>query len=68
MNSYRTHKQTLKIMLSMVETGKLLSRKQAARYFGCREGTISTWLNQLREDGNVIRYSRSLQRYILLKK
>lgn len=68
MSSYRTHKQTLDTMLRMLEKGRLISREQAARLFGCRKETISIWINELRGAGHKIHFSRSLQKYVLLKK
>lgn len=67
MSSYRSHKQTLDRILNMLEKGRFISRTQAAGLFGCAEVTITLWLNQLREDGHKIRYSRSLQKYVLVK-
>jgi hypothetical protein len=55
-------------MLNMLEKGRFISRTQAAQLFDCREGTITVWLNELREDGHEIHYSRSLQKYVLHKK
>ena len=52
----------------MLEKGRFISRRQAAALFGCTEGTITIWLNELREDGHDIHYSRSLQKYQLVKK
>lgn len=65
MNSYRSHGQELKIVLEMLEKKRFISRQHAARYFGCSEDTITNWINQLREQGYVIYYSRSLQRYVI---
>jgi len=55
-------------MLNMLEKGRFISRRQAAQVFGCTKGTITIWLNELREGGQEIRYSRSLQKYVLGKK
>ncbi|MEJ7778997.1 MAG: hypothetical protein WKF68_05355 [Daejeonella sp.] len=68
MCSYRSHQQSLLRMLKMLEKGRLLSRRQATQLFGCTEGTITAWLNELREDGYNVHYSRSLQKYVLQKK
>ncbi|MDO8992218.1 helix-turn-helix domain-containing protein [Daejeonella sp.] len=68
MNSYRSHQQNLLRILEMLEKGRFISRRQAARLFDCTEGTITIWLNELREDGHKIHYSRSLQKYVLNKK
>jgi len=68
MNSYRSHQQNLIRILEMLEKGRFISRRQAARLFDCTEGTITIWLNELREDGHKIQYSRSLQKYVLNKK
>ncbi|SKB40307.1 DeoR family transcriptional regulator [Daejeonella lutea] len=67
MNSYRSHGQHLKVMLEMLEKGRFISRQQAARYFDCSEDTITNWLNELRDEGHEIHFSRSLQRYVLKK-
>ena len=66
MGSFRTHRYRLKQLLNMLERGRLLSRKQAAMLFGCSERSVTSWLNELREEHD-IRYSRALQRYILIK-
>lgn len=68
MSSYRSHKQTLDTMLSMIEKGGLISRRQAARFFSCSEDSITNWINELREQGHDVYYSRSLQKYLLRKK
>lgn len=68
MNSYRSHQQNLLSILHMLEKGRFISRRQAAQLFACTEGTITIWLNELREDGHEIYYSRSLQKYVLNKK
>jgi biotin operon repressor len=52
----------------MLEKGRFISRAQAARLFDCSEDSITNWLNELRENGYKIRYSRSLQKYTLIKK
>lgn len=67
MNSYRSHQHNLLRILEMLEKGRFISRRQAARLFDCTEGTITIWLNELREDGHEIHYSRSLQKYVLKK-
>ena len=54
-------------MLEMLEKGRFASRAKAAGVFGCTEGTITKWLNELREDGHKIHYSRAMQKYILEK-
>jgi len=55
-------------MLNMLEKGRFISRRQAALQFGCSEDSITNWINDLREEGHDIHYSRSLQKYILHKK
>lgn len=67
MRSYRSHKQNLAIILDMVEKGRLISRKQAARLFRCTEKTITDRIKELKEDGHEIHYSRSLKKFILKK-
>ncbi|MEJ7780780.1 MAG: helix-turn-helix domain-containing protein [Daejeonella sp.] len=68
MSSFRSHQQNLLRMLNMLEKGRFISRGQAARLFDCSEDTITNWISELKEDGHDIRYSRSLQKYILHKK
>jgi len=55
-------------MLNMLEKGRFISRSQTARLFDCSEDTITNWINELRDNGYDIRYSRSLQKYTLIKK
>ena len=68
MNSYRSHKQNLQKMINMIEKGRFISRRQAALQFECSEDSITNWINELREEGHAIHYSRSLQKYVLDKK
>lgn len=68
MNSYRSHKNDLLRMLAMLEKGRFISRRQAALQFGCSEDSITNWINDLKEEGHQIYYSRSLQKYVLSKK
>lgn len=65
MSSSRTHQRILLRIITMLKKGRFLSRGQAARLFNCTEQTITVWLNELREDGHQIRYSRSLQRFVI---
>lgn len=68
MSDYLSHQEILNRILSMLEKGRLLSRRQGARLFDCDEDTFTNWINQLRKSGHQIRYSRSLQKYTLVKK
>ncbi len=68
MNSFKSHKQNLQLILEMLDKGRLISRRQVARQFGCSEDSITNLINELREEGYSIHYSRSLQKYILHKK
>ncbi|MEJ7778750.1 MAG: helix-turn-helix domain-containing protein [Daejeonella sp.] len=68
MSSFRSHQENLLRMVNMLEKGRFISRRQAARLFECTERTITIWLNELREAGHDIQYSRSLQKYVLHKK
>lgn len=55
------------MLLEMIEKGRLISRQQAARLFHCSEKTITARINELKEDGHDIHYSRSIQRFIIKK-
>ena len=65
MRSYQSHKRNQAILLEMIEKGRLISRQQAARFFHCSEKTITARLNELKEEGNDIHYSRSVKKFIL---
>ncbi|WP_169303313.1 hypothetical protein [Pedobacter cryophilus] len=47
----------------MIKKGRLISRNYAANYFNCTPETIGKWINELKEEGHLIKYSRSLQKY-----
>lgn len=68
MNRFKSHKQNLQRILNMLEKGRFISRRQASVLFECTDQTITVWLNELREDGHEIHYSRSLQKFTLIKK
>ncbi len=67
MRSYRSHSEDMIHLLDMLEKGRLVSRKQAAKLFGCSEKTVTAWIQECREKGHDIHYSRALQKYILKK-
>lgn len=52
-------------LLDMLEKGRLISREQATKLFGCSAKTVTAWIKELQEKGHDIQYSRALQKYIL---
>ncbi|WP_371135121.1 HTH domain-containing protein [Daejeonella sp.] len=55
-------------MLEMLKKGKLISRSQVAQLLGTSEQTVTARIKELRYLGHKIQYSRSLHKYILIKK
>lgn len=68
MSAYRTYKQNLSSMLEMLKKGELISRKQVAQLLGISVQTVTARIKELRHQGHLIHYSRSLNQYTLLKK
>lgn len=67
MRSYSSHHEDLTKLLDILEKGRLISRNQAAKLFGCSEKTVTAWIKELQGKGHDIYYSRALQKYILKK-
>ncbi len=68
MSSYQSITQNLLILMDLLIKGELLSLKQAAELFNCSEATITNRLNCLRESGYKIQYSRSVHKFVLIKR
>jgi biotin operon repressor len=55
---YKTYAQRLDYLKELIEKGQLSSPKDLSEKFECSERTISKMINDLRESGIEIKYSR----------
>jgi biotin operon repressor len=55
---YKTYAQRLDYLKELIEKGQLLSPKDLSEKFECSERTIRKMINDLRESGIEIKYSR----------
>ena len=65
MMTHRLYQKRLALVLECVRAGNLTSPVELAKQFQCTEKTIRNMINALRNDGHRIRYSRSLQKYLI---
>ncbi|MEQ8573367.1 HTH domain-containing protein [Fulvivirga sp.] len=64
---YLTYSKRLNYLLELVEKGKLQSPDQLTNKFDCSERTVRKMINDLRELGHDIKYSRRTMKYSLEK-
>lgn len=61
------HTRRLDYLLEMIEKERISSPGQIAQKFDCCEKTARNMINQLREQGHNVEYSRTAGRYIIKK-
>ena len=67
MVNFQTYESQRDYLLELIEKKYPLARKALAKKFNCEEHRITRIINDLRVNKNYnIRYSKSLQRYVLL--
>ena len=64
---YRTYSDRLAYILEMIRKGQVSSPDQLAERFDCSERTIRKMINDLRQSGHTIKYSRREMKYVLIK-
>ena len=57
--NFLDYSERLDYLLEMIEKGRISSPKQIAQKFDCCDKTARNMLNELREEGHNIRYSRT---------
>jgi biotin operon repressor len=62
---YKTYAQRLDYLKELVEKGQLSSPKDLSEKFECSERTIRKMINDLRESGIEIKYSRKKFKYFI---
>lgn len=65
--NFITYQERLNYVLDLIEKGSLRSPKQVANQFFCNEETVREMINNLREQGYKIAYSRKVKKYLLKK-
>lgn len=60
-------KKKLEYLLYFVEKGRMFSIIQIAKKFNCSERTVKRMISDLKEDGEKIKYSKSLGKFIIEK-
>ncbi len=61
------HTKRLDYLLEMIEKKRISSSKQIAKRFDCCDKTARNMINQLREKGYNIEYSRAFGKYFIKK-
>ncbi|MEQ9166903.1 MAG: HTH domain-containing protein [Fulvivirga sp.] len=64
---YLTYSKRLDYLLELIEKGQLQSPGQVAESFECSERTVRKMINDLRDKGKNITYSRKSMKYFLDK-
>ena len=62
---YKTYSQRLEYLRELIEKGRLSSPNDLVDIFGCSERTVRKMINNLREEGHCIKYSRRNMRYFI---
>lgn len=62
--NYLMHTKRLDYLLEMIEKERISSPRQIAQKFDCCDKTARNMINELREEGHYIEYSRTLGKYI----
>ncbi len=57
--------ERLDYLLEMIEKGRVSSPKQIAQKFDCCNKTARNMINNLRDEGYKIEYSRGLRKYFI---
>lgn len=65
--NYRIYSDRLTYIKELIEKEQLSSPSQLAEKFECSERTIRNMINELRDEGLEIKYSRKKMKYFLNK-
>lgn len=63
--TYTERNQKQKYLLELIQNGRLFSLETIAVNFNCSKRTVERMLNDLRKEGNEIKYCRIRQKYYL---
>ncbi len=63
---YKTYSQRLIYLKELIEKERLSSPQDLSEKFGCSERTVRKMINDLRDDGLEIKYSRKKLRYFIV--
>lgn len=67
MMNYKIYFERLQYITELIENGRLSTPGQLSGAFGCCEKTVRRMINDLRNDGVNIKYSRKLEKYFIEK-
>jgi biotin operon repressor len=62
---YKTYRQRLEYLKELIETGRLSSPNDLTKKFDCNERTLRKMINDLRDSGIEIKYSRKNLKYYI---